>query len=253
MKRNYLSISFLSLLLLGFTSLMAQQLPEIEMVFVEGGPYTMGCTFEQGAECSSAEIPAHVVPVGDFYIGKYEVTQALWKAVMGNNPSSDKGENKPVEYVNYYDAIAFIGKLNTMTGKHYRLPTEAEWEYAARGGKLTQRTLYSGSNNLDEVANYHDNSNRDLKEVGSKKPNELGIYDMSGNVREWCSDHPEPYELNEDAEISDSKNPSDSPLRILRGGCVTSYPEKCRVSSRDASLETMHLDYVGFRLILDKE
>lgn len=252
MKINYLLTVMMLALLLGTSSLMAQELPEIEMVFVEGGSFTMGCTYEQGSECENIEIPAHVVTVHDFYIGKYEVTQALWKAVMGNNPSADKGDNKPVEYVNYYEILTFIGKLNEMTGKHYRLPTEAEWEYAARGGIYTQRTIYCGSNNIDDVANYHGNSNRNLQPVGTKKPNELGIYDMSGNVREWCSDYLEDYELSDDGKIVDPKGAYHSIIKVVRGGCVTSYPESCRVSSRDHEIENHKIDYLGFRLVLDE-
>lgn len=252
--KNYYFVSILMILLLGSMAVEAQQLPEIEMVFVSGGPYTMGCSFEQASLCEDNEIPAHVVNVSDFYIGKYEVTQALWKAVMGSNPSADKGDNKPVEYVNYYDVLTFIGKLNALTGKNYRLPTEAEWEFAARGGMITQRTLYSGSNNLDSVANYHRNSNRNLKPVGSKKPNELGIYDMSGNVREWCADVPESYELSESGKINNPKGLGayGSTSRIVRGGSVTSYENKCRVSARDKCDENLRVDYLGFRLVLDE-
>lgn len=250
--KYYYYVSILMIFLLGSMAVEAQQLPEIEMVFVKGGSFTMGCTGEQGSDCYPEEIPAHVVTVNDFSISKYEVTQGLWQAVMGKNPSSDKGGNKPVEYVSSKDIQTFLGKLNEMTGKSYRLPTEAEWEYAARGGRSTRRYVFCGSNNLDEVANYHDNSNRALRPVGSKKPNELGIYDMSGNVREWCSDYFETYEMSDNGNVDNPQGAFCSNRRVVRGGCVTSYPEKCRVSSRDKLDEYLRLDYVGFRLACDE-
>jgi len=160
---------------------------EPEMVLVEGGAFTMGEDKE-----------AHKVTLSSFYIGKYEVTQALWKAIMGNNPSHFKGNNLPVETVSWDDVQEFIKKLNAKTGKQYRLPTEAEWEYAARGGNKSKGYKYSGSNNPDEVAWYNtsfdtttpiDHRKIHTHPIGTKKPNELGIYDMSGNVMEWCNDY----------------------------------------------------------------
>ncbi|MBR0324280.1 MAG: SUMF1/EgtB/PvdO family nonheme iron enzyme, partial [Bacteroidales bacterium] len=121
-----------------------------------------------------------------FYIGKYEVTQAEWKAVMGTNPSRHKGDNLPVENVTWFDCQEFIRKLNELTGKQFRLPTEAEWEYAARGGKHSYGAKYAGDNDIDNVAWYGDNSNNTTHPVGLKRPNELGLYDMTGNVQEWC-------------------------------------------------------------------
>jgi formylglycine-generating enzyme required for sulfatase activity len=164
---------------------------EPDIVFVEGGTFTMGCTAEQGEDCRDDEKPAHQVTVDGFYIGRYEITQAQWKTVMDSNPSEFKGDSLPVECVSWNDIVGtsgdymtinaikyyangFIYKLNKLTGKQYRLPTEAEWEYATRGGKKSRNYKYSGSNNVDEVAGYYDNSGSKIHPVGTKKVNELG-------------------------------------------------------------------------------
>ena len=180
----------------------------IEMIAVQGGTFTMGCTPEQGSDCWNNEKPAHQVTVSDFYISKYEVTQAQWTAVMGTivrQPISktfplmcigEEGDNYPMCCVSWEEVQEFISRLNTLTGKQYRLLTEAEWEYAARGGKKSRGYKYSGSNTLENVAWYIENSNDEIHPVGTKSPNELGIYDMSGNVGEWCNDWYEDYSSN---------------------------------------------------------
>ena len=166
-----------------------------DMVLVEGGTYMMGDPNGDWDNEYCIEVP-HKVTLSSFYICKYEVTEALWTAVMGSNPSRHKlGDNYPVEQVNWYDCQDFVEKLSELTGRHFRLPTEAEWEYAARGGKRSRGYRYSGSYALDEIGWHAGNAKRyswsslgDKKEVGTKKPNELGLYDMTGNVNEWCQD-----------------------------------------------------------------
>jgi formylglycine-generating enzyme required for sulfatase activity len=250
----------------------------IEMVFVKGGTFTMGCTAEQGSDCESNEKPAHGVTVSDFYIGKYEVTQEQWVRVMGssNNPSKFKGGKLPVEMVSWNDVQKFILRLNTLTGKKYRLPTEAEWEYAARGGQSGKGYKYSGSNNAGNVAWYYVNSgdkvlrdglfeefvNKDniggynnvltsnknrTHPVGTKLPNELGIYDMSGNVYEWVSDWYGEY--NSPAQTN-PKGPSTGSYRVLRGGSWFSDAWICRVSFRIYFNPGISGSILGFRLVL---
>ena len=221
--------------------------PEIEMVWVSGGTFTMGATSEQGSDAYDDEKPAHSVTLGGYYIGKYEVTQKLWKAVMGSNPSEFKGDNLPVENVSWNDVQEFIRKLNQLTGKNYRLPTEAEWEYAARGGDNSRGYKYSGSNSIGNVAWYWDNSNGAIHPVGTKSPNELGLYDMSGNVFEWCQDW---YGSYSSALQSNPKGHDSGVDCVLRGGSFYSDAKCCRVSFRDSSIPTNDINHLGFRLAL---
>ena len=159
-----------------------------DMVLVEGGTYMMGNPDRDRNDEYAKDVP-HEVTLSSFYICKYEVTEALWTAVMGSNPSKyPLGDNYPVEQVNWYDCQDFVEKLSELTGRHFRLPTEAEWEYAARGGQRSRGYRYSGSYNLDEIGWHVGNAHHYKREVGTKKPNELGLYDMTGNVCEWCQD-----------------------------------------------------------------
>jgi formylglycine-generating enzyme required for sulfatase activity len=220
-----------------------------EMVFVQGGTFKMGGTPEQGSNCYDQEKPVHDVTVSDFYIGKYLVTQRLWKQVMGYNPSNfPKDVARPVERVNWYDVQQFIIKLNQQTDKVYRLPTEAEWEYAARGGNKSRGYKYAGSNNIDDVAWYDKNSNRETYPIGTKHPNELGIYDMSGNVREWVSDWYGAYSANAE---TNPQGPSSGSDCMNRGGSWSDGAEVCRVSFRGRGRDLDRRDNsIGFRLAL---
>ena len=216
----------------------------IAMVAVQGGTFTMGCTSEQ-VNCWDDELPTHRVTLNDFYIGKYEVTQAQWQAVMGTNPSVFAGDNRPVESVCWNEVQDFITKLNSMTGKQYRLPTEAEWEFAARGGIKSKGYKYSGSNVVGRVAWYHGNSWLKTHNVGSKAPNELGIYDMSGNVYEWCSDWFSQY----DSSTQDNPQESSSGYaRVFRGGGWYGDAKYARVSYRFYFYPSHWFSYLGFRL-----
>ena len=201
-----------------------------KMIYVQGGTFTMGCT---SRSCSKKEIPSHQVALGDFYIGETEVTQALWKAVVGSNRSNFKGDNLPVEQVSWNDCQEFIRKLNALTGKTFRLPTEAQWEYAARGGNKSRQYEYAGSNNIDDVAWYSVNSSSATHPVKGKQANELGLYDMSGNVFEWCVDW---YGSYNSYSQTNPEGPSSGSSRVLRGGgwCEDCQYFFCRVSNRFA-------------------
>ncbi len=213
---------------------------EPEMVFVEGG------TFKMGSNDYDSEKPIHDVTLSDFYIGKYPVTQAQWHAVMGENPSHFKGcDDCPVENVSWDDVQEFIKKLNDRTGKNYRLPTEAEWEYAARGGNKSKGYKYAGSDNLDEVGWYNGNAGSKTHPVGQKKPNELGIYDMSGNVWEWCADW---YGAYPSEPQTNPTGPAKGTDRVVRGGSWVDFDNFCRVSYRFRyNFDFRNLN-IGFRL-----
>ncbi len=214
---------------------------ETNMVFVKGGTFMMGSNNGE-----QDERPLHQVTLSDFSIGKYEVTQAQWRAVMGNNPSYFSGcDNCPVEKVSWDDVQQFITILNSMTGKKYRLPTEAEWEYAARGGNQNRGYTYSGSNDIGSVAWYDVNSGSKTHAVGQKQANELDIYDMTGNVAEWCSDWYEPYSSS--PEVNPSGAYSGRP-HVVRGADFFGLPEGCRVANRGAV--EGRSPGLGFRLVL---
>ncbi|MBR5638386.1 MAG: SUMF1/EgtB/PvdO family nonheme iron enzyme [Muribaculaceae bacterium] len=233
------------------------------MVYVEGGTFTMGATSEQGDDAFDEEKPAHEVTLSPYYIGQTEVTQELWMAVMGYNPSYFKGAKRPVECVSWDECQEFIRRLNEKTGKRFRLPTEAEWECAARGGKKSNGYKYSGSNNINDVAWYDENSGNKTHDVASKHPNELGIYDMSGNVAEWCSDwygddyykstpNDNPQGPSSGSDVifcRGCRDTSAEGFRVCRGGCRITSAETCRVSGRDCS--TPHNSgSIGLRLAL---
>jgi formylglycine-generating enzyme required for sulfatase activity len=210
----------------------------MEFVYVKGGCYQMGESYN-----------AHEVCVDDYYIGKYEVTQAQWKAIKGNNPSSfkDCGDNCPVETVNWNDAQDFIQKLNQKTGKNYRLPTEAEWEYAARSSGKSEK--YSGGNDIDSVAWYDKNSGGKTHPVGQKKPNGLGLYDMSGNVWEWVNDW-----YDGDYYKNSSKNnptgPSSGKEKVVRGGSWFNAARYAEAALWGGSVPTLRDSDKGFRLVV---
>ena len=248
LKKTF-TIAFIGVLCMA-GHVLAQGIQEPEMVFVAGGTFTMGCTFEQGVECGFDEKPTHEVQLTGFNISKYEVTQSLWRQVMGNNPSRFKGDNLPVENVSWDDIQIFLQRLNSQTGKSYRLPTEAEWEYAARGGNQGQQSQFSGGFEVTTVAWCITNSKNTTHAVGGKQPNELGLYDMSGNVWEWCSDY---YGTYVNSRQVNPKGAKKGTARVLRGGCYTGIIQQCRVAARK-SLYSGSKDYMtGFRLALDDD
>ena len=221
----------------------------LSMIAVKGGMLTIGCTAEQGDDCRDAEKPDYLASISDFFIGKYQVTQAQWKAVMGDNPSYYKGDNLPVERVSWNDVQEFINKLNVLTGKQYRLLTEAEWEFAARGGNSSKGYKYSGSNSVSDVAWIADNSDKTTHPVGTKLANELGIHDMSGNVLEWCSNW-----LGQYTDIGkvNPKGANSGTLRVGRGGSWNSIDRMVRVSSRTGNNPDSRAMNLGFRLACSK-
>lgn len=221
------------------------------MVWVDGGTFRMGATSEQGSDADSDadsdEKPVHSVTLNSYYIGKTEVTQALWKAVMGSNPSYFEGDDLPVEQVSWDDCQEFIRKLNSLTGQNFRLPTEAEWEFACRGGNNSRGYKYSGSNYIDNVAWNWDNSGKKTHPVATKSPNELGIYDMSGNVWEWCADR---YGDYSSGAQTNPKGPYDGSSRVIRGGCWGNFAWRCRSSDRSRGNPACRGNYLGLRLAL---
>jgi formylglycine-generating enzyme required for sulfatase activity len=231
---------------------------EPEMVYVEGGTFQMGCTSEQ-QDCDDDEKPVHSVTVSSFQIGKYEVSQKEWVAVMGSNPSYFKGDDLPVEQVSWNDVQEYIKKLNAKTGKTYRLPTEAEWEFAARDrGK--QVLFGNGSNTADPTEMNFDASASYKKTysvvgtyraktvpVNSFSPNSLGLYNMSGNVWEWCSDW---YGAYSASSQTNPKGANSGSYRVIRGGGWNFNPLYCRVANRLNNTPTLRFNFLGFRLVL---
>jgi formylglycine-generating enzyme required for sulfatase activity len=220
-----------------------------DMVFVKGGMFIMGCTSEP-SNCGSDEVPPHSVTLDNYLIGKHEVTQGLWKAVMRSDPSSSDygvGDDYPVYNVSWNDVQTFIWKLNNMTNKKYRLPTEAEWEYAARGGASSGNYKYSGSGTLEDVGWYVNDNESKTQEVGTKAANELGIHDMSGNVWEWVNDwYSSSYYSS--FPLDNPKGPEWGSYRVLRGGSWGSVAKFCRVSYRYYGTPNHCGNGIGFRL-----
>lgn len=213
------------------------------MVFVQGGEFYMGCAQNQGS-CDESEMPAHKVIVGSFYIGKFEITEAQWVAVMGINDwnYSTGCENCPVSGVSWNEVNDFLIKLNQLTGKSYRLPTEAEWEYAARGGIRSSGYQYSGSDKLISVGWFKENTGYKKKHtIGLKASNELGLYDMSGNLYEWCSDLWRT-NYNSNSYVSDVN-------RVLRGGSTYNLAAECKVTSRTYASPINGYNAMGFRVV----
>ena len=272
-----------------------------KMVKVQGGSFTMGGTSEQGSDVYDDEKPTHRVTLSNYYIGETEVTQQLWKAVMGNNPSrfgpketnvakcsydsfvadakqlnakkpgtvriptrqewdaamvtTSGSMKRPVEQISWDDCQEFIRRLNQLTGRNFRMPTEAEWEFAARGGVKSRGYKYSGSNNIGTVAWYYENAydkgesspDYGTHNVKTKQPNELGLYDMSGNVYEWCSDWFGDYSS---AAQTNPKGASSGSARVLRGGGWIFSAGNCRVSRRNYYSPSFRIYYLGLRLAL---
>lgn len=229
----------------------------MKMIRVEGGTFTMGATSEQGDDFDNDERPTHDVELSEYYISECEITQAQWQAIMGNtiakqrdkvNPSAGLygvGANYPMYFVSYYDALEFCNRLNRITGRVYTLPTEAQWEYAARGGKYSRKYKYSGFNQIGIVAWHKGNSASSTHPVGQLRGNELGIKDMTGNVWEWCRDYYQPYtyEFQKDPMCGSGKS------IVLRGGSFGKVDRECRVSYRlnaDPSKRDM---FIGFRVV----
>ena len=211
-----------------------------KMIKVTGGTFQMGST-----SGDSDEKPVHSVILSDYYIGETEVTQELWQAVMGSNPSYFKGNKLPVECVSWYDCQTFIQKLNQLTGQNFRLPTEAQWEFAAKGGTLSKGYTYSGSNTLSDVAWHSSNSSNKTHEVATKAPNELGIYGMSGNVWEWCQDR---YGSYRSFRQTNPTGPSSGSYRVIRGGCYGNSATDCRTANRGDDPPTNGISGIGLRL-----
>jgi formylglycine-generating enzyme required for sulfatase activity len=224
---------------------------DLEMIFVQGGDFVMGCLPGKDKKCKKNELPPHEVTIANFYIGKFEVSQNQWKTLMGSLPNRFDGcDQCPIVDVSWHDVHLFLRKLNQLTGKQYRLPTEAEWEYAAKGGIKTQGFVYSGGNILEDVAWFVDNSDKSTKPIGTILPNELGIYDMTGNVWEWCEDR---YGFYENKNIPMAKREDIGVERVTRGGARDSFHESCRVVFRSSANPDARSNTLGFRIALSAE
>ncbi len=216
-----------------------------KMIKVDAGTFMMGCKTGERRERH-----VHEVSLSSYYIGETQVTQALWLAVMGDNPSDFMGENNPVNRVNWFDCEIFLNKLNELTHKIFRLPTEAEWEFAAKGGKKSRGYQYAGSDDIEKVAWFDENSNSEVHPVARKKPNELGIYDMSGNVWEWCQDWGDRDYYKQSIDRN-PKGPSSGSDRVCRGGGRSSIAGNCRVTYRNFNSPENKRSSIGLRIVID--
>lgn len=229
------------------------------MTYIKGGSFTMGATSEHRTEAFDDELPTHQVTLKSFYMAQTEVTQSLWKAVMGESctPTADTmrrwneknglGDYYPAYYVSWDDCKSFIARLNSVTGERFSMPTEAQWEYAARGGKFRKSFRYSGGDTIDEVAWYYNNSGNALHPVASKYPNSLGLYDMTGSVWEWCSDWYAPYQ---GSSQTNPAGPSSGEERVNRGGGWKDFQRSCHISTRSANSPDESYPDLGLRLVL---
>ena len=218
------------------------------MIFVEGGTFMMGKTQDQNVIFSKEDrTPVHQVTLNSFYISKYEVTQEEWELIMGNNPSLHKGKRRPVEMVSWEDCQIFLDKLNKLSGRRFRLPSEEEWEYAARGGQYGKGFKYAGSNNCNEVGWNNNNSDMTSSDVGMKLPNELGLYDMSGNVLEWCQNWYGNYSVDPQSNQNGNEK---GEKKVCRGGCFIYGESQCLVSCRNNGNPASTAHYIGLRLAL---
>jgi formylglycine-generating enzyme required for sulfatase activity len=232
----------------------------MKMIWVEGGDFLMGCTSEQGGDCGSDEQNVRRVTVDGYYIGMLEVTQEQWEKVMGTSVTQQRnkansswsmagvGPTYPMYYVSWEEAMEFCRLLSQKTGKTYTLPTEAQWEYAARGGKNPDGTKYSGSNMIDVVGWYSDNSGSSTHPCGTKRANSLGIYDMLGNVWEWCKDWYSSSYVSYDT--NNPAGPSSGSNRVGRGGSWGASASSCRVANRGSYSPGDRNSYLGFRVVL---
>ena len=229
----------------------------MKMIYVEGGSFRMGATAEQGSDAFDDELPVHTVQLESFYIAECEVTQAQWEAIMGTTIYRQRdlagvsalygvGGDVPMYYINWDEAQAFCRELSAMTGRTYILPTEAQWEYAARGGKHSKGYKYSGSYMVDAVAWYGSNSGSKANPVKQKRANELGLYDMSGNLYEWCYDW---YGSYSSSPQNNPTGPSSGEYRVCRGGDWYSNARRCRVSYRSRSTPASRNDGIGLRVV----
>lgn len=225
-----------------------------DMIWVEGGSFEMGSSLPTAA---SREKPAHTVTLDSFYMGKTEVTQQLFEAIMGWNYSYFPCPNCPINNISWLNMQLFIERLNQATGKVFRLPTEAEWAYAAKGGQLSQNFLYSGSNNIDEVAWYAGNAKSRSHRVATKKPNELGLYDMTGNLWEFCHDTMKRHLYTKQARVNPlylpNKDPKHKSIKVLRGGGYEFAANESEVFRRDGASNNVRMPDIGFRLALTQK